>query len=188
MLDLNVARRYADALIDVAAEHGAVDRIGADLQTVLGLLDGNGGVLRNALCTPVFSGAERTAVLTQLLPKLGLHALTGNFLLMLDGRGRLSLIDAVATVYSDLADERAGRLAVRVTSASELSPAVRKDLQATLSASSGRSVVLHTSIDEALIGGIVVRMGGKVYDSSIRTRLQQVRRALLDATPSAIAK
>lgn len=188
MLDLNVAHRYADALMGVAAEQSAVDRVGADLRAVVALFDAHGGTLRNALCTPVFSNEERTAVLTDLLPRLGLHPLTGNFLHLLNGRGRLALVDAVATVYADLADERAGRLSVKVSSAAPLSAATHKDLRDTLSRASGRDVVLLASVDASLIGGVVVRMSGKVYDSSIRTRLQQVRRVLLTAQSPASAK
>lgn len=188
MPEMSVARRYADALIDVADEAKAAEAVLADLKGFEGLLDANEGVLRTALCTPVFSRDERSGVLGELLPKLKLNPLTANFLQVLNHKGRLPIISDIIRAYAELADERAGRVSVRVTTASEMSKAIEIQVQEALSKSTGKQVVLVPEVDPALIGGMVVRVGGKVYDSSIRTRLQQVKRSLLEAQAPAVAK
>lgn len=188
MPDARVARRYADALIEVAADQGAVDPVGADLKSLIALMDQFDGMLRSALCTPVFSADERSAVLGELLPKLSLHPLSANFLRLLSDKGRMDAIDEIAAEYATLADGRAGRVTVRVTTAEPMSAAVEKDVKEALSKATGMQVVLAPKVDPALIGGMVVHVGGKVYDSSIRTRLQGVRRALLSAQAPAVAK
>lgn len=188
MPEISVARRYADAMIDVAAEQNAADAIGIDLDGFTKLLDAHDGLLRRTLCTPVFSTEERTAVLQELLPKLGINPLTANFLSLLNDKGRLSAIDAIASAYRDRADEKAGRLSVRVTTAEAMSADIAKEVKAALSKATGKDVVLAADVDPDLIGGMVVRVAGRVYDSSIRTRLQDVRRTLLSAQTPAVAK
>ena len=185
MPDIRVARRYAEAMIDVAVEQSVADQVGQDLAEFTTLLDAHDGLLRGTLCTPVFSADERTQVLEALLPKLGLHALTGNFLRLVNTKGRLSAIGEITREYTKLADDRSGRVSVRVTTAEPLTQAVADEIRAALGQATGKDVVLDPDVDADLIGGMVVRVGGKVYDTSIRTRLQQVRRALIDAqTPA----
>src|SRR5690606_7503315 len=114
MHDLSVARRYAGAMIDVAAEAGVVDRVGDDLDRFVKALELGGGDLRNALCTPVFTVEEREAVLDAILPRLGVHPLTANLLRLANARRRLPLVADIARAYRDEADARAGRVRVQV--------------------------------------------------------------------------
>lgn len=188
MPETSAARRYAEALIEVAEESSAIEAVLTDLQGFDQLLDSHEGILRSALCTPVFSREERTAVLGDLLPKLSLNKLTANFLHVLNHKGRLLIISDITRAYSRLADARAGRVAVRVTTADAMSDAIANEVRAALSKATGKEVVLEAEVDAALIGGMVVRVGGKVYDTSIRTRLQQVKRSLLEAQTPAAAK
>lgn len=188
MPEISVARRYADAMIDVAAEQDVADAVGKDLAGFTALLDEHDGVLRNTLCTPVFSAEERGAVLGELLPKLGINPLSANFLSLLNSKGRLAAIDAITAAYKERADERAGRLTVRVSTAEPMSDAIAKEVQQALSKATGKEVILDASVDADLIGGMVVRVAGRVYDSSIRTRLDDVRNTLLRAQTPADAK
>ena len=185
MHEMSVSRRYAEALIEITDDSEAIL---ADLKGFDGLLDANDGELRNALCTPIFSGDERTNILTALLPKLGLNPLTGNFLQVLNAKGRLTIFSDITRAYSQLADERAGRVTVRVTTAKKMTKTIESDVSKALSKSTGKQVVLQADVDPELIGGMVVRVDGKVYDSSIKTRLQTVKRTLLAAQTPASAK
>lgn len=185
MPDMSVARRYADALIEISEDSEAIL---ADLKGFDALLDSGEGQLRAALCTPVFSRDERAGILDALLPKLKLNPLTANFLQVLNAKGRLVLFSDIAKAYSELADERAGRLSVRVVTARKMTKAIELDVVKALSQSTGKEVVLQPEVDESLLGGMVVHVGGKVYDSSIKTRLQNVKRTLLANQSPAVAK
>jgi F-type H+-transporting ATPase subunit delta len=183
MPDSRVANRYAEAMIDVAAEQDAVEAVGHDLRAFTELLQANERQLYGALCTPVFSETERTNVLEALVPKLGVQALSGNFLRLINAKGRMSIFSDIATAYTRLADKRAGRIAVQVTTAEPMSDAIAAEVKAALAKSTGKEIILHADVDPELLGGMVARVGGKLYDSSIRTRLQAMGRALIHAQP-----
>ena len=183
MPDTRVANRYAEAMIEVAAEADAIDAVGADLNAFQALLLDNDGLLRRVLCTPQFSGDERSAVLNELLPKLSMNPLTRNLLRLANDKGRLDIIGQIANAYGKLADERAGRIAVHVTTAEPISDAIAQEIKDAMAKTTGKDVVLHTDVDPALIGGMVARVGGKLYDSSIRTRLEALKRSLVNAAP-----
>ena len=179
MPDVSVARRYAQAMIELASEAGVVDRVGQDLATFVALLDANDGLLRNALFNPVFTTEERQGVLDQVVPRLGLHELSANLIFLVNDKSRLPYLGDIASNYGDLADERAGRVKVEVATAEPMSPQIEAEVRAALEKATGKSVILSTHVDKALIGGMVARVGGKVYDSSLRTRLRNMRQALL---------
>lgn len=181
MPDISVARRYARAMIEVASEVDAIDRIGDDLMRFVAVLDQGGGELRNALCTPVFTVDERQNVLDALLPQLGLHQMSQNLLKLANEKRRLPLIGDIARAYRDRADDRAGRARVQVSAAEPLSPQVEAEIRAAMERVTGKRVLLETQVDPTLIGGLVARVGSKVYDSSIRTRLQNMKQALVSA-------
>lgn len=179
MPDISVSRRYARAMIEVASEANAVDRIGEDLQRFVRLLEEGGGDLRTALLTPVFTVDEREQVLNALLPRLDLHPLTANLLKLANQKRRLPLIANIARAYRDQADELAGRVRVRVSTAEPLTPQLEMEVRAAMERVTGKKVILETQVDPSLIGGLVARVGSRVYDSSIRTRLQNLKQALL---------
>ena len=173
-----VARRYAQALIEIAAESREVDTLGADLQRLVAAFDAHGGMLRRALCSPVFNADECGAVLTELLPRLRLHPLTANLVRLANEKGRLAALPAIAEAYTELADKVAGRQKVEVVTAEPLSPQVEAEVRAALERSTGKTVRLSTRVDPDLIGGMVAKVGGTVYDSSIRNRLEQLKHSL----------
>lgn len=179
MHESTVARRYAQALIEVAAEMGAIERVGNELNSFAELLDRDGGDLRRALCTPLFTRDDKSAVLAGLLPRLGIAPLTSNFLLLLNEKGRLASVAEVARRYATLANERAGRVKVEVTTAEPMTPQIEAEVRATMEAATGKQVILVAKVDRSLIGGMVASVNGKVYDSSIRTRLEMLKQSLL---------
>lgn len=181
MHDLSVARRYAGAMIDVAAEANVVDRVATDLDRFVQTLDQGGGDLRNALCTPVFTVEEREAVLDALLPRLDVHPLTANLLRLANARRRLPLIGDIARAYRDEADARAGRVRVQVSTATPLDAALEAEIRAAMERVTGKAVLLESRVDPSLLGGLVARVGSRVYDSSLRTRLQNLQHALVSA-------
>ena len=181
MADTNAARRWASALIDLAVEAGAEDAVQRDLNETVEALQSEGGVLLSVLASPVHEIAERKAVLGQVLDKIGVQALTRSFLQLLVDRARVALLPEIATVYRENIDERAGRLRVRVTTVEPLTKAMEKSLAAAFSKATGKTVVLDATIDPSLIGGLVARLGGRVYDASLRTRLDDLKHRLIHA-------
>ncbi|MEZ4319357.1 MAG: ATP synthase F1 subunit delta [Myxococcota bacterium] len=181
MSDVNVAQRYAEALMEVAVEAGEVERIAADLHRVEAAMLLEDGLLRGVLASPVFTSEERERVLNDVLPKLGVHGLTGNLLKVMNANKRFSIVAELRRQFDLLADKRAGRVRVKVSTAEPLSPQLENEIKAALEASTGKSVIVEHTIDPSLIGGMVARVGGTVYDSSLRTRLEQLRHTLVVA-------
>lgn len=181
MSEANVASRYADALIEVAAESNKIDAIGADLVKVENLFQANGGQLAEFIASPVFTVEERSAVLDKVLPKVHIDPYVTNLLKVMNANRRLGIFSTLRAQYDALADERSGRVRVQVTTADALTPALESEIKAALEASTGKSVIVEHTIDPSLIGGMIARVGGKVYDSSLRTRLSKLKHALIVA-------
>ncbi len=179
MSDLNVARRYADALIEVASESSSVEAIGKDLQNVENVLMAHDGKLHGFFSSPVFTTEEREAVLLQILPRLGVGNFTQNFLKVVNSNGRFAVLPVIRSEYDKLADVRAGRVRVKVSTAEPLTPQLETEVKAALESSTGKTVIVEHTVDPSLIGGMVARIGGTVYDSSLRTKLQALKAALV---------
>ncbi|HMV69794.1 MAG TPA: ATP synthase F1 subunit delta [Myxococcota bacterium] len=187
MADANAARRYARALVELAVESEAEEIVLGELQRLVANLAGDGRELRHVLCSPVFSAEERAAVLGVILPRLGVGRVTASFLRLLSDRGRFGVIDEVLRLYTAAMDERAGRVRVHVSTTEPLSPQMEHAIRVTFERATGKQVVLDASIDASLIGGMVARLGDRVFDASLRTRLDDLRRKLLTSTAAAEA-
>jgi F-type H+-transporting ATPase subunit delta len=181
------ARRYAQALIAVAEEVGAVDRVGDDLDRFVASGEQDGRRLGLVLESPVFTSDERRGILDQVLPKLGLHSLVANLVNLVNDKRRMALLPEIANAYRTLADERAGRQQVVIQTAEPLTPQLEAEVRSALESTTGKRVILKTEVRPELIGGIVARVGDTVYDSSIRTRLEQMKQALLNSPISSVA-
>lgn len=173
------ARRYAQALIELAAEVDAVDRVGADLDGFAQAAVANEGLLGGALASPVFTVEERRGVLDAVLPKLGVHDLVSRVLHLANDKGRMALVPKIAEAYRAMADVRTGRVRVAVQTAEPLTAQLETEVRMALEKLTGKTVVLTTEVEPELIAGMVARVGDKVYDSSLRTRLQMMRQSLL---------
>ncbi|MCB9685390.1 MAG: ATP synthase F1 subunit delta [Alphaproteobacteria bacterium] len=182
-----LALRYAQAMVEVADEMpGASEAMARDLDAFMALMDRDGRQLGAALESPVFTVEERRAVLEQLLPKLGLHPLTANLIRLVNDKRRFPQLHDIADAFRDLTDERAGRARVTVQTAQALSPELEGEVRTALEKATGKTLILTTEVRPELIGGLVAKIGDKVYDSSLRTRLDQIKQALLRA-PIAVA-
>ncbi len=174
-----IARRYAQAMAEVAEPEGVVEVVGRDLERFAELMAANGGPLGDALASPVFTTEERRAVIDQLLPRLGLHRLTANLLHVVNEKRRFALMSAIASAYRDLADARANRARITVQTATPLGAELEREVREALERVTSKQVLLTTELRPELIGGLVARVGDTVYDSSIRTRLEQLKQSLL---------
>ncbi len=184
MVEGSIARRYARALLELGKEGDLVDRLGEDLTRFLRIA--RGGDLVGVLSNPVYTGAERKGVLEAVLPGQALHPTTQNFLRLVLDKNRFAALPDILREYRAMADVHAGRVRALVTSSAELTPAAREQVRAALAEATGKTIVLEMQVDPSLLGGLTARVGSRVYDASLRTRLERLQLSLLhpSATPA----
>ncbi len=179
MADGSLARRYARALASLGQDAGLTDVFVEQLDAFLGVIQSEGGLLDSVLANPGLTTVERRAVLDQVLQRLALHDHVRSFLKLLVDKNRFAHLAEIHLALREMADEQANRVRAEVTSARPLSPAMVEQVRRSLEARTGRVVVLRQRVDPHVLGGLVVSMGGTVYDASIRARLESVEAALL---------
>jgi F-type H+-transporting ATPase subunit delta len=174
MMSEIVARRYAQAYFQLARDAGRMEPWGADLARAVEMFEQP--AVAEAMRNPRVPLQERVRLALNLTD--GLQPETRNLVRLLVERGRTEALPAVLERYRALADEASGLTRVEVTAAVPLDQALEKDIRDTLSRRLGGSI--HTTVrqDPSIIGGLIIRIGDRVIDSSVRTRLQQLRAAL----------
>ncbi|MFB1484242.1 ATP synthase F1 subunit delta [Corallococcus sp. RDP092CA] len=179
MVNVSIARRYARAILDVAAEGNRTDAVAEQLNAFAAVV-AQSPELSDVLLNPAYSRAQRSRVveaLLQTLPSPAEPALANALRLLVD-RNRLGYLPDIARLYRDMADARAGRVRGQVTSAVPLTPDAVTQLQQSLQQLTQRNVVLETRVDPSLLGGVAAQVGGTLYDGTLRTQLEQLRREL----------
>jgi len=169
--------RYAAALFDLANEENAVAAVEKDLSSFDALLDMSAD-LKAMVRSPVISREEQAKALAAVLAKAGIGGTTANFLRLIAKNGRLFAVSDMTKAYKALAARARGEVGAEVTSAQPLDEAQVAELKATLKASVGKDVQLSTRVDPSLLGGLVVKIGSRMIDSSLRTKLAGLRVAL----------
>lgn len=173
-----VARRYAKALLELGAEQGQLEKIVDDIATVADAWQTSAD-LRAVVENPLVPHAVKKAVIGELADQIGASPTSRHALLLLVDRRRARILPYLARWLRELADVRAGTLRAEVTTAAPLPDTYYVRLQAQLEKMTGKRVVVDRQTDPALIGGVVTRLGDRVFDGSVRTRLQSLRDALL---------
>ncbi len=172
-----VAQRYASALFDLARERDALDAVAADLDRLEAML-AESGELARLLTSPVVSRAEQRRAVLALAERAGLGELVRNTLGVLAERRRLSALPAIARAYRTKLAELRGEATAELVSAAPLEAADLAALEAALARFAGRKVRLETRVDPALLAGLVVRVGSRMVDASLRRRLQQLEQVM----------
>jgi len=173
-----VARRYAQALLELGVESATLDRLVEELSTVAQAWESS-VELRNALENPLVSHAMKKAVMTELSDQIGATATTRHALLLLVDRRRTPMLPYLARFLRELADARKGIVRAEVTTAAPLSDGYYERLRAQLEKMTGKKVVVDRKTDPHLIAGVVTRIGDRVLDGSLRTRLQSIKDSLM---------
>jgi F-type H+-transporting ATPase subunit delta len=187
MIGSTVAKRYATALYELAHEGNVVPRIAKDLSDLAVTWD-NSEDLRRVFESPQFALDAKKALVKAIADKSAVHPLLRNTLMMLSDRRRLKFLPDIAEAFARIAERRAGRVRAEIITASKLPEAYYQQLQKTLAQATGKDVVLVRREDPSLIGGVVTRVGGRVFDGSIKNRLRELRSQLLASTePNAAA-
>ncbi|RDC59549.1 ATP synthase subunit delta [Alteripontixanthobacter maritimus] len=173
----SLAGRYASALFDLAVEDGTVTAVESDLETLDGAL-GESADLRALTTNPEISRSTKGSAIKAVAKASGLSQLTTNFLGVLADNRRLSQLPAVIRAFRSIASAQRGEVTAQVTSAHALTDEQLATLKHKLTAREGRTVMLSSKVDPDLLGGLVVTIGSKRIDGSLRTRLNSLAQAM----------
>lgn len=172
-----IAARYASALFDLAKDAKALPALESDLDALAEALD-TSAELRDLIASPVYSREQQGAAITAVAGKIGLSKLSVNALSLMAAKRRLFVLPQLLNALREAIAAEKGEVTAEVTSAKALTKAQADALAATLKASVGKTVKLQTSVDESLIGGLVVKVGSKMIDTSIRSQLASLQNAM----------
>jgi F-type H+-transporting ATPase subunit delta len=172
-----VAARYARSLFELAEEAKSVASVESDLDAFEALIEASPD-LNRLVRSPVFSADDQVRAMDAILDKAKVKGLVGNFLRVVARNRRLFIVPDVIRSFRQIAAEARGEAAADVVSAHELSAAQLKELQATLKSVVGKSVTVNLTIDPSILGGLIVRVGSRQIDTSLKTKLNSLKLAL----------
>jgi F-type H+-transporting ATPase subunit delta len=175
-----LAKVYAEALLAAATRQNAVDATGDELSHFVSDVLAAAPEVESFLASPVVGKKTKAAAIEAALPGRSSDLVRGLFT-VLARNGRLNLLRGIAAAYRLLLDDRAGRIRVKVTSAMDLSDTQRTALSSTLTDILKQQPILAVRVDPDLLGGMIVQIGDRVIDTSVRTRLQSLRTLLLES-------
>ena len=170
-----MAGRYAQALFDLAKESKGIDTVGADLETFQRMIDESED-LRRFLKSPAFSSADQVKAITALLAKAGIAGTAANFLKLVAQKRRLFALEDMIRDYGKLRDASKGVSRAEVTVAEPLKDAHVLALKDALASVAGSADVnISIKVDPSIIGGMIVKLGSRMIDSSLKTKLNMIR-------------
>ncbi len=172
-----LAGRYATALFELAEEQNALDLVAEDVRTLAALIDGNDELSR-MVRSPVISRSAQGAAMDAILASAGASNLTRKFVGLTSANRHLFVLMDIINGYLMILAGRRGELTADVTSAQQLNDKQAQDLLDVLKRSVGGNVSLNTKVDPNLLGGLIVKVGSRMVDSSLNTKLQQLRLAM----------
>ncbi|WMT86847.1 F0F1 ATP synthase subunit delta [Pelagibacterium sp. 26DY04] len=172
-----IARPYASALFDLASEAGSVPAVEADLDAIADLIQSSDDFSR-FLFSPTIATDAKSAALNSVIEKTGPVELVANTLKVVAQNGRLFALSEIIAEFKRLAAEARNEVSAEVTSAAPLSDQQQSELAAVLKDKIGKDVSLNTRVDESLIGGLVVKVGSQMIDTSLKTKLSAMKIAM----------
>jgi F-type H+-transporting ATPase subunit delta len=175
-----VAGRYATALFELARENDAIDAVKADLDRFDALVAESPDLMR-LVRSPVFSADEQSQALAAVLDRAAIRGVAANFLLLVTRNRRLFAVRDMVKAFRELVADYRGEASAEVTVAEPLKDDHVAALKSALHAVSGKDVDLNIKVDPAVIGGLVVKLGSRMVDSSLRTKLNAIRHAMKEA-------
>ena len=179
-ISTGIAARYATAVFDLCKEADALDQLGADVDALAAAL-AESADLRALIASPIHSREEQGAVMTALAQKMGLSETFRNVLALMAQKRRLFVLPHLLTALrARLADAR-GEVEAEVVSAKALTKAQSAKLEKTLAERVGKTVKINATVDESLIGGLVIKVGSRMIDTSIRSKLSALQNTMKEA-------
>ncbi|MEN8723348.1 MAG: F0F1 ATP synthase subunit delta [Alphaproteobacteria bacterium] len=172
-----LAGRYATALFELALEEGALDAVAADLQSLKTLLSESDDFTA-MVRSPILSRSQQEAVMDAILAKGSANKITSNFAGLLAKKRRLFALGDIIKAFATLHAAHKGEVEADVVSAAPLSEQQLGALKDQLRSAMGREIQVNVSVDEALIGGLILKVGSRMIDASLATRLSNLERTM----------
>lgn len=172
-----VAERYASSLFELALEAGAIDAVAADLARLQAMIDESED-LKRLVQSPVFAADDQVRAISAIAEKAAFSALVSNFLKVVAGNRRLFAVTGMVAAYRQIAARHKGEITAEVTSAHALTAEQETELKAALKGVTGKEVSIAVSVDPSLLGGLIVKVGSRQIDTSLRTKLSTLKLAL----------
>ena len=172
-----LAGRYATALYELADADKKLDEVAGDLATLRSMIDESADLDR-LIRSPVISRNDQVSAMAAVMDEAKLSDLTKRFVGVVAGNRRLFALKGMIKQFQALLAQRRGELTAEVTSAQALTDSQRSAIEESLKKAMGTKVAVDAHVDEGLLGGLIVRVGSRMVDSSIRTKLQQLRLSL----------
>jgi F-type H+-transporting ATPase subunit delta len=172
-----LAGRYANAVFELARDHKAVDAVSTDLAGLRRAVETSPDLAR-LVRSPMFSAEDHAKALKAILEKMGAHPLTVKFVLLLAQKRRLFVLNQIITAYESLVAKSRGETEAEVTAARHLNDDEIAELKSVLKSKLGKEPRLHARIDPTLLGGLIVKVGSRMIDSSLRTKLEGLAAAM----------
>jgi F-type H+-transporting ATPase subunit delta len=175
-----VSGRYATALFELARDEKSIDAVKADLEKFEAML-ADSIDLKRLVRSPVFSAGEQSRALAAVLDKSGISGVAAKFLKVLTANRRLFAVTDVIRAFRALVARFKGEATADVTVAEKLSDKNLDALKTALKSVTGKDVALNVNVDPSIIGGLVVKLGSRMVDSSLRTKLNSIKHAMKEA-------
>lgn len=175
-----VSGRYATALFELARDENSIDGVRADLDKFDALLN-ESAELKRLVRSPLFAAEVQLKALSAVLDKAGITGISANFLKVLTANRRLFAVSDVIRAFRALVAKFKGEASADVTVAEPLSDKNVDALKEALKSVSGKDVTLNVKVDRSIIGGLVVKLGSRMVDSSLRTKLNSIKNAMKEA-------
>ena len=175
-----VSGRYATALFELARDEKAIDAVKADLDRFDALLNESAD-LKRLIRSPVFTAEAQLKALDAVLQRAGISGIAANFLKVLTRNRRLFAVSDVIRAFRALVAKFKGEATADVTVAETLNDRNLDALKTALKSVTGKDVALNVKVDPSIIGGLVVKLGSRMVDSSLRTKLNSIKHAMKEA-------
>lgn len=172
-----VAQRYAGSLFELALDANSVAAVEGDLGRFEALL-GESDDLKRLISSPVFSAEDQLHAVGAIADKAGISGLVGNFLRVVAKNRRLFALPGIIAAFRKIAAEHRGEVSADVVSAHDLTVAQQNELKAALKSVAGKDVTINVTVDPSILGGLIVKMGSRQIDTSLRTKLSSLKLAL----------
>jgi F-type H+-transporting ATPase subunit delta len=176
-----MAGRYAMALFELALEENALDAVRDDLDRFYALLDESPELLR-LVRSPVFSADEQLKALSAVLDKVGIGGVAARFLKLVAANRRLFSVRDMIKGYRQLVARHKGEVTAEVVLAERPSDARLAEIKAALKAVTKKDVLVEVKVDPSIIGGMIVKLGSRMVDSSLRTKLNSIKHAMKEVS------
>ena len=176
-ISTGIAERYATAVFDLAKEGKAVKALETDVGALETAINESAD-LRTLLTSPLYSREEQAAAINAVAKKMELSPTTANVLSLLASKRRLFVLPHLVRVLQDMLADARGEVTADVTTAKALTKAQTEKLAKTLSGQVGKSVTIKETVDESIIGGLIVKVGSKMIDTSIASKLNALQNTM----------